>query len=395
VGELQGGFGTVALNVSATVTSADLRTWTWSALARGAKGINFYAWYPMSTGYESGGYGLIQLDGTVTERARTAGEIARVVDRNQELFLRARPPRAEVAIVYNPLSHMVGGREQSASPVAAQGEVSSIERDSLLGIYRALFPTNVPVDFVHIDRLHGAINQYKLVLLPYPLMIPQQAAAEFAEYVRQGGALVSEARLAWNNERGHASEIIPGLGLHEVTGCREAAVHMTPNGRTELQWIVNDIAGLHEGDRLPGALYEETLEPAPGARVIARFADGDPAAVAANFGRGKSLTLGTYLAVAYEHHRDAAAQKFLVGLLDWAGVSRPLAVTGGAEVRWLESGDERLLFAFNHEDHAIEPSITLRGEWSGVDLVSGGAVSSPFRKTLAPGGVWVLRLRHR
>ncbi len=396
VGELQGGFGTVGLNVSATVAPEDLRVWTWSALARGAKGINFYAWFPMSTGYESGGYGLIQLDGTVTERARAAGEIARAVNRNQELFLKARPPRAEVAIVYNPLSHMVGGRQEAAPVALAQGEVASIERDSMLGMYRALFPTNVPVDFIHIERLHGAIHQYKLVLLPYPLMIPREAATELAGYVRDGGTLVSEARLAWNNERGRASEIIPGLGLHEVTGCRESAVHMTPNGRTELRWIANDIAGLREGDRLPGTLYEETLEPvAPGARVVARFANGDPAAIASTFGRGKSLTLGTYAGVAYEHHRDATAQKFFAGLLDWAGVSRPVAVTSGeAEVRWLESGDERLLFAFNHEDHTIEPAITLRGEWSGVDLVSGESAGAPFRKTLAPGGIWVLRLRH-
>jgi beta-galactosidase len=82
IGELQGGFGTIALNVSPTVTPEDLRIWTWSALARGAKAICYYAWYPMSTGYESGGFGLIQLDGTITERSRIAGEISRVVGRN-------------------------------------------------------------------------------------------------------------------------------------------------------------------------------------------------------------------------------------------------------------------------------------------------------------------------
>ncbi|MGB9611256.1 MAG: beta-galactosidase, partial [Bryobacteraceae bacterium] len=72
IGELQAGFGTVALNVSPEVTAADIRMWAWSALARGAKGIHFYAFYPMSTGYESGGFGLIGLDGTITERAREA-----------------------------------------------------------------------------------------------------------------------------------------------------------------------------------------------------------------------------------------------------------------------------------------------------------------------------------
>ncbi len=38
IGELQAGFGTIAQNVSPTVTPEDLRIWTWSALARGAKG---------------------------------------------------------------------------------------------------------------------------------------------------------------------------------------------------------------------------------------------------------------------------------------------------------------------------------------------------------------------
>src|SRR5690606_40228559 len=107
----------------------------------------------MSSGYESGGFGLNHLDGTVTERARTAGSIARVVDRHQALFLEARPIASEVAIVYNPLSHFVGGRQRAAAYGGPQGEVIGIERDSLLGIHRALFPLNVPVDYVHVNHV--------------------------------------------------------------------------------------------------------------------------------------------------------------------------------------------------------------------------------------------------
>ena len=100
IGELQGGFGTIALNVSSTVTADDLTDWTWSALSRAAKGIHYYAWYPMSSGVdESGGFGLNELDGTITSRAKAAGAIARLVDRHQDLFLNARPPRAEVAVI--------------------------------------------------------------------------------------------------------------------------------------------------------------------------------------------------------------------------------------------------------------------------------------------------------
>ena len=140
IGEMQAGFGTIALNVSPTVTPADLRIWAWSALSRGAKAINYYAWYPMSTGYESGGYGMIQLDGTLTERSRVAGSVAHVVDSNQKAFLAARPPKAEVAIVYNPLSHFVGGRQREASYGGPQGEVNSIERDFDAGYLPSFVP---------------------------------------------------------------------------------------------------------------------------------------------------------------------------------------------------------------------------------------------------------------
>jgi beta-galactosidase len=398
VGELQAGFGTVALNVGATVTAADLEMWTWSALARGARAINYYAWYPMSTGYESGGFGMIGLDGTITERARAAGALARVVDRHARLFMEARPPRAEVAIVYNPLSYMVGGRQRAATLSGPQSEVGSIERDSWLGAYRAWFPANVPVDFVHAGEMTAEnLRGYKLVLFPYPIMIPERAAAVLRDFVASGGALVSEARLAWNNERGRASESIPGLGLGEVMGCRETAVQAVPGLRTELVWS-EAFAGLAPGTRIPARLYEETLEPAgPRARVVARFASGGTAAVVSGFGKGKTLALGSYVAAGYEVQRDAAAERFFGALLDWAGVARPVAVRGGdVEVRWLEAGARRVVFVFNHSGKEARSEITLRpAAHSASDLVTGRpvALTPAFTVTLAPGGVSVIEVR--
>jgi beta-galactosidase len=400
IGELQGGFGTIALNVSPTVTPEDLRIWTWSALSRGAKGICVYAWYPMSSGYESGGYGLIQLDGTITARSRTAGAIARVVDSNQRLFLDARPARAQAAVVYNPLVHFVGGRQREAVYGGPQGEAGGIEQASLMGIYRALFSTNVPIDFIHVNELGPALaGKYKLIYLPYPLMIPEAAAAALTEYVRAGGTLVSEARAGWNNERGWASDTIPGLGLHRAMNCRETAVQTVR--RPDLVWAGDEIPGLKQGDRLPGRLYEETLEPVlPGGHIAARFASGAPAAVIGSFGRGKTLTVGSYLSAAYDAKPDPALQRFFAGVLQWAGVERPVELAGAeAEVRMLESGGDKLVFVFNHKPQAGDIAVTLRmppGNYAATDLVTGEAVplSAPMKLTRKIGAkdVWVVRL---
>ena len=405
IGELQGGFGTIAQNVSPTVTPEDLRVWTWSALARGAKAICTYAYYPMSTGYESGGFGLIRLDGTLTERARVAGGIARLVGEHSALFQAARPPRSEVAVVYNPLAHFVGGRQRSAAYAGPQGEVAGIERDSLLGVYRALFPTNVPLDFVHADRLKaGDLAAYKLVVLPYPLMMPAAAATELREYVRGGGALVAEARAGWNDERGRAAETIPGLGLAEVVGARETDVQTVEKGKAALR-AEEGLPGLKPGEVLPGRWYEEALEPiAPGARVVARFASGAPAAVASPFGKGKALMLGSYVSAGYVSQPEEAGRRFFDGLLDWAGARRPVAATGDpVEVRLLQSGREHLAFVFNHAATPATTAVTLRVPLDGrtvFDLGSGEAAAvAPatggfeWRGTIPPRDVRVLRIR--
>ncbi|HLM98571.1 MAG TPA: beta-galactosidase [Bryobacteraceae bacterium] len=408
IGELQGGFGTVALNVSPAVTPEDIRIWTWSALSRGAKAINYYAWYPMSTGYESGGFGLIKLDGTITERSRVAGSIAQVVNRNQKLFLAARPPKAEVAIVYNPLTYFVGGREREAAYGGPQGEVEGIERDSMLGIYRALFPTNVALDFIHINRLsEDLLKQYKLVLLPYPLMIPAASAAEMKNYVSNGGTLVAEARLGWNNEHGSSSPVIPGMGLHEVMGCRETDVQTGKAGRTTVKWTSSEIPGFAAGESLQARWYEETLEPlGPGAHVAATFPGGAAAAVISTYGKGKTLMLGSYVGAAYETHREPAAAQFYAALLAWAGVRLPVTVVGGtAEVRYLQSGADTLVFVFNHGKQSIEPSVSLSvraGKYRGTDIVTGKTVEISedagrvaFHGQIAPEDVWVVDLSPR
>jgi len=408
VGELQGGFGTISVNVSPTVTPGDLKVWTWTALSRGAKGYFYYAWYPMSSGYESGGFGLNHLDGTITERAKLAGSIARVVDRHQALFLDARPPRAEVAVVYNPLAHFVGGRQRAAAYGGPQGEVVGIERDSLLGVHRALFAKNVPLDYVHINHLTPEkLRQYKLVVFPYPLMLPEASTRVLADYVREGGNLVAEARLAWNNERGFASERIPGLGLWEVMGAREAAIETAPGGRTTLKWTGTGLEGVANGSELPARWYKETLAPiGPGARVVAEFDDGAAAAVMNTHGKGKTLLVGSYVSAAYQTRPTPEAERFFAALLPWAGVTLPIEVSGAPlEARHLVSGDEVLLFLFNHAKEPAASSVLVRlpaRPYTATDIVHDRPVTVEGVETgvrmqvqLDPGDVQVIRIRGR
>lgn len=365
VGELQAGIGTIALLVSDPVTPGDHRIWIWSSIASGAKAVNIYAYYPMSSGYESGGYGLINQDGSLTDRAVEAGKLAGIVDRNQQLFLESQPEESKIGIVYNPLSQMVGGAQR-------RDDFPAAHHNSLLGYYRVFAENNIPVDFIHRKDLESAdLSQYQLILLPWSLMLTQDAADGVRTFVENGGYVVGEARIAWNDDRGYASDVIPGMGLHEVFGVREKEVWMREE---EIFFRITDTShpstsSFGEGDRLTGTLYGKSVEPLEGSgpRVLANLEmTGDPAIVVNSFGEGEAMLVGTYLGMANHPETVFENNSFILGLADWAGIGRRVrtshdGVSDDPIVARLQTNDNgRLLFLINHGE--AEETVTLTVE---------------------------------
>jgi beta-galactosidase len=353
MGELQAGQGATGVRVAGPVTGADLRLWGWAAISRGVRAISFYAWYPMSSGYESNGYGMIELDGTVTHRAKIAGEFAGVVARNAALFAPLRPRPSRVAILYNRLSYMVGGN--TVTP-------GTLVRNSMLGVYRALFEQNIQADFIHPDELAGGrATQYDVIYLSYPVMLQQSVADALKAYVRGGGTLISEARPAWNNERGYANTRIPGGGLDEVFGAREKELRSLDavmfTGVKDLDGPLAPLAGRS----FNGLAFAEHLEvTGPSTQVLARFpalgsAAGDPAIVSSRYGSGRAILIGTFPSAAFEQEPDRlrATGELLQRLVASAGVVPEIRIDGApglVEARFLESSGALLLIAINHAD---------------------------------------------
>ena len=368
VGELQAGLGTIALQVSDPVTSDDHRIWAWSAIAKGAKGVNIYAYYPMSSGYEAGGYGLINLDGTLTERAVNAGQIADVVNRNQQLFLNATPVKAEIGIVYNPLTQMVGGMQRRDFPAALS--------QSLIGYFQTFANHNIPVDFIHREHLENRdFSQYKLIIIPYPIMFTREAASGLRAFVENGGYVLTEARMGWNDDRGYASEIIPGLGMHDIFGVRENEIKM----RESIEFTVTDenhpaMQGLEKGSKLMGSLYVESLSMLDNkdVKILATTEEGQPAIVSTLYGKGESMLVGTYMGMANFQEFNSNNDKFFINLLNWANIERPFTTSldgrtsDQVEVRLQDTKNGYLVFIINHSVRSEEIDINLTMSSDGV-----------------------------
>ncbi len=384
IGELQAGQGATGVRVANPVTGADLRLWGWTVLSRGARAISYYAWYPMSSGYESNGYGMIELDGRVTERARIAGQFARVVHENAALLRALRPQEPQAAILYNRLSSMAGGNTVGPGQTV---------RNSLLGFYRAAFERNIPVDFAHPEEIAaGRANRYKMIYLAYPLMLSRPVAQALKEYVRQGGTLVAEARPAWNDERGFANDRIPGFGLDEVFGCREKLLRSPATVEMVLEPDLPGPFSSLSGSIVRGTIFAQHLEVTdPSARILARFpvqdgepgtesSSGDPAIVLSRHGKGQALLIGSFPAAAYEQEQNPATGRFLRQLLSFAGVEPTIRTEGApglVEARFLESRDALLFIGINHADSEQKVDFTLPSSLRVVDaknLETGAAV---------------------
>jgi len=384
VGELQAGYGVFGLKVSVPVTADDLRDWMWSLIGSGARAINIYAYYPMSTGYEAGGYGLVDLDGRITPRAEAAGKIASLVDRNMDLFLKAQPPQAEVALIYNRLSQLAGGQQSFTSEGRPVGYNSLSE--SLQGLHRAFYEQGIKVDFLDVSDLKERAKNYRLIILPYPIMISRPYISELIKYVEGGGTLLSEARAGWLDEKGQAFPVIPGGGLDLVFGCREARLlPVEKTGRMIISQSHPALPYLKKGDELDTVFFEESFEVNDQkAEVLARSQDGQPLLVLKSQGQGRALLVGSFPGLAYHHFGNKNNQRFLAGLAEWLGIKAEpeikVSPAGSAvEARYLHGPDYRLLFVFNRSAEKVKSELLLLLPWKGAscqDLETGQTMTA-------------------
>jgi beta-galactosidase len=362
IGEMQAGYGVHGLVTGNPITPNDLELYAWGAVARGARSISFYAYYPMSTGYEAGGYGLVNLDGTLTDRSRRAGETARGIAANADLLLAVRPAPAQVAVVFNPLVPLLGGEQ-------AYGDRRSMHR-AVAGYHRMFFERNIPVDFPSARALTAEnLRRYALVIVPCPILMTADMAAALEQYVTSGGHLFVEARPGWQDERGHAAPVLPAFGWHRLLGVRESEV--LPVKHAPVDWGGRVFGGTGFAERF------EVIDPS--ARAVARFEDGAPAAFERAAGKGRAIILGT---LAGERNATDPVAMHPLGdlLIDWAGLARPaLTSSSFVELRRLAGPEGEVVLLFNHGPQAarVECDLPLaRAPRAIREIVTGTAVAA-------------------
>jgi len=401
LGELQGGHGYVG-TFAVPVTGEDVRAYAWQCIAHGAKGLHFYAWYPMTTGIESGGFGLANLDGSPNDRTHAVGEAARLVREHQDLLGSAHPVPAEAAICWDV--------HANALWAAMREGWHYVPSRSYVGAYRALYQARVPADYVHADQIEAGLpERHRVLYLPFALALTQDAAKQMADFAGRGGILAAEARAGWTDETGQCGTAIPGLGLDKLFGARERDCERVKENEPVPMYVTGEhplLPYLRPGEVINGALFRQRLEADDGTDILAVFEDGSPAIVARRHGDGWAVLAGSLVSLALHRLGDGGARRFLAGLARASGARPPVEIRpdiAAVEPRLLlaDNGDQ-ILVALNHGREQADASFSLTWPETHAevtDLISGESVQLSgnggqltIRQALPPGGVFLARV---
>lgn len=344
------------LDMPKTIGDNEVKRFIFSGVAGNLKGFIFWQYRPEILGREAPTWGLTFLDGSETPWLKSFAESGQVLQKNAEFLLNAEPNKAEVAILYNPENQIFAwastGNEFSAT-------------DSLLGVHKALYDYNYKADFVHpVEFEKGDIlSNYKVLVVPFPYVINKKIADAMKKFVENGGLLIGESYFAgWNIEEGCHAKVVPGYGLHEVFGMRQGVVDPADKEEGVDLKLAEDLPLIKKGVKVTGAIVQERffLE---GAKALAKFEDGKPAATIANYGKGKAIAIGSYVGMDVIRNQNDKNARFIAGLLDkYSGIDKPnISVAKRVRIDLLKDGDGSLMMIIqNKEKKPVKGNISVK-----------------------------------
>lgn len=358
-----GGWGSFGRNTR----PGELRKIAFQQVAHGADGMIWFRWRTCTAGREQYWHGLLGHDGKPLRRyeeaAQTAGDLHRLAG-----DLANTTVKADVAMLYD-YDTIWALRIQPAFG-------GNNFHDALRRYYSALFRAGASVDMIPSSADFSA---YKVIVAPDLYILPDPVARRLAEFVANGGVLLTDCRCGVKDETSlcHA-RTLPGL-LSETLGI---AIE-------EYEALGNDMTYSVTGQPgLPGAFtgtqYADWIKPTT-AEVLAGYGDWHMKTYAAatrnRAGRGTGFYVGCVV------KEDAFYDAVMAQVLAAAQVTPLVRPPAGVEVSRRVGQGRDLLFVINHTEEPREVAVPA----GKTELLSGAQTTD--RLTLAAFGVAVIRLQ--
>ena len=318
---------------------ADVRYWNLASMAGGARGILYLRWRPLVDGPLFGAFGAYTMNGERTDRSRAMSEMATWVNAPSQADLwRSQPARGDVGIVYVPDTQLFAYGQQGSTDYYAR---------AMEGAYQGFFANNLQADWVHLDD----IDDYRLLYLPYPVMLPASARERIKTWVQAGGNLVSEGCAGYFGDGGRV-HTDPDW-LDDLFGATESYVEFTPD-------LLDDLRLQVDGTTVPGSTFLQAYSVTSGVPV-GWYADGKIAAVDHRCGRGRTRLVGTFPGAGFAAQRGLPGlNRYFSDIMNWADAEPTVRTSDSRAVVRLHEGEGgRSLWALNPSHEPVRVRVQL------------------------------------
>jgi beta-galactosidase GanA len=360
--ELQSGAGKWESYGRPVALPEEIRLWNWSAVASGAKGIMYWQWRPEPSGTEAPGFGLTTIDGEVSQRTIEAAACSRKF--NSYVGFEKASRLHEVNGIY------VSRHSDICLFAANKGE--SVYAKGLYGAFKACYEKNIPVRFVHADRLKNAVAEgLEVLYAPVAIALSPEDMENLAGFVYSGGTLITEACPGFFNEKGIMQKEwnflrdIFGLSIQEVDGKDRNQITFLPESEKD-----------NNGYIINGRFYRHSFSVwDPSVQVRGNFENGQPAVFEHKYGKGKAILFGSFISVSVALDNDLMSVEAICHLMNRKGYDI-IEDTGNAEpilTRVHSLADQYFITLVNYSSTDKIAEITLKETWN-LDDIEGSTV---------------------
>lgn len=256
-------------------TPAEIRRWTYQAIARGAEKVLYFRWRTCPFGGEQYCQGILDYDGYAGPRhegiKRTGAELERLAVKDTSV-------QSKIAILFTHDSKWALDIDPH------NRDYNYI--DHILCYYRAFHARHIPVDVIGPDE---DFTKYEAIITPSLFIGGQKIEQKLAAYVEQGGNLISTFRSLVKDE----NNTVPGEGLlggmQKVFGIKVREYDSFRTGEH------NQVTLQPSQESYKAGVWCDILEP-EGAEILAEYKHKSYAGSAAitinRFGRGWAAYIG-------------------------------------------------------------------------------------------------------
>lgn len=365
--ELQGGRAGGGVNPGRVPDAGDIRRWVLGALAGGVHGICFWNHRSELFWDEAYGFGLMELRGGETPRAKEAGRIASAVNaRAADLLSQGLCPKSSVAIVID---------EDLWNYVRGSGEpLISAFVSNLRGIHRALFLDGYAVDFLDAGDVPTHAARYQVLIHPCPIALGEQAISALRDYVHAGGTLISGPcpgrfdRFGFGcpGEMPAALEELFGAEHRQLISLSGRQPHLSQNSvRPEpVRPLMLTGSGDYAAEQVRPEFYMQYLAVKSAVPVL-RY-KSEITGTVNSFGSGKAFLIGTLLGNSIAASESPENGAFLVSMISRSRV-KPDRV-GKLIRRRRQYENKQAWFLFNLDSKAVSERLPIGSSDKVTDL---------------------------